>query len=83
MTEGNQLKKPNSRRNLDFALERLYGRDELPAKRAIMANAVVAQMLPDGSVKGGSAIKMRLGDSITRYTTDLDVARASTIDTFS
>lgn len=52
MTEGNQLKKPNSRRNLDFALERLYGRDELPAKRAIMANAVVAQMLPDGSVKG-------------------------------
>lgn len=83
MTESKQVKRPNSRRNLDFALERLYGRDELPAKRAIMANAIVAQMLPGGSVKGGSAIKMRLGDGVTRYTTDLDVARTSTIDTFA
>lgn len=33
-------------------------------------------MLPDGSVKGGSAIKMRLGDGATRFTTDLDIARA-------
>lgn len=82
MTEGKQIKRPNSRRNLDFAMERLFGRDELPAKRAIMANAIVAQMLPDGSVKGGSAIKMRLGDGATRYTTDLDVARASTMEDF-
>lgn len=82
MTEGKQVKRPNSRRNLDFAMERLFGRDELPAKRAIMANAIVAQMLPDGSVKGGSAIKMRLGDGATRYTTDLDVARASTMEDF-
>ena len=48
-----------------------------------MANAIVAQMLPDGSVKGGSAIKMRLGDGATRFTTDLDVARASAMDDFS
>lgn len=48
-----------------------------------MANAIVAQMLPDGSVKGGSAIKMRLGDGATRFTTDLDIARASAIDDFS
>ena len=40
-------------------------------------------MLPDGSVKGGSAIKMRLGDGATRFTTDLDIARASAIDDFS
>lgn len=76
-------KRPNSRRNLDVALERLVGKPNLVAKRAIMANAIVAQMLPDGSVKGGSAIKMRLGDGATRFTTDLDVARASAMDDFS
>lgn len=76
-------KRPNSRRNLDIALERLVGKPNLVAKRAIVANAIVAQMLPDGSVKGGSAIKMRLGDGATRFTTDLDIARASAIDDFS
>lgn len=76
-------KRPNSRRNLDTALERLVGKPNLVAKRAIAANAIVAQMLPDGSVKGGSAIKMRLGDGATRFTTDLDIARASAIDDFS
>ncbi len=55
-------KRPNSRRNLDIVLERLVGKASLVAKRAIVANAIVAQMLPNGSVKGGSAIKMRLGD---------------------
>ncbi len=76
-------KRPNSRRNLDIALERLVGKANLVAKRAIVANAIVAQMLPDGSVKGGSAIKMRLGDGATRFTTDLDVARASAMNDFS
>lgn len=42
-----------------------------------MANAIVASMLPDGVVKGGSALKMRFGDSATRFTTDLDTATAS------
>ncbi len=31
--------------------------------RTLMANAVVAGMLPDGVVKGGSAIKMRYGNA--------------------
>ena len=52
--------RPNSRRNLNVALERLVGKPNLVAKRAIIANTIVAQMLPDGSIKGGSAIKMRL-----------------------
>lgn len=74
---------PNSRRNLNVALERLVGKPNLVAKRAIMANAIIAQMLPDGSIKGGSAIKMRLSDRATRFTTDLDVARASAMNDFS
>lgn len=63
--------RPSSRRNLNVALERLVGKPNLVAKHAIMANAIVAQMLPDGSIKGGSAIKMRLSDGSTRFTTDL------------
>lgn len=76
-------KRPNSRRNLDIALERLVGKETLVAKRSIVANAIVAQLLPNGSVKGGSAIKMRLGDGFTRFTTDLDVARSSALGEFS
>lgn len=44
-----------------------------------MANAIVASMLPDGVVKGGSALKMRFGDATTRFTTDLDTATATDI----
>ena len=75
--------RPASRRNLDIAPERLVGNPNFIAKRAIVANAIVAQMFPDGSVKGGGAIKMRLGDGVTPFTTDLDAARASLLDEFA
>lgn len=75
------MKRPNSRRNLDLAIERAFGRGrEFTRSRAIIANVIVGQMVPDGAVKGGSSIKLRLGDAATRYTTDLDVARASDLD---
>ena len=32
-------------------------------------------MLPDGVLKGGSALKLRYGDASTRFTRDLDAAR--------
>ncbi len=47
-----------------------------------MADAVIAQMLPDGAVKGGSALKIRFGDAATRFSDDLDTARASSIDDY-
>ena len=41
-----------------------------------IAQIVVAQMLPPGVVKGGSAMKLRFGRSFTRDSSDLDtVAR--------
>ena len=72
-------KKPNSLRHLDDAIRRACGGspDRFLETRTLMANAVVAQTLPDGVVKGGSAIKMRFGDAKTRFTTDLDTATAS------
>ena len=75
---------PNSRANLDKALQRIAegDRDGYIRIRAVIANTVVGQMLPSGAVKGGSAIKFRLGDGATRFTTDLDVARAEALDDF-
>ena len=71
-------KRPSSMRHLDNAIRRASdGSPEGYVRtRTLVANAVVAQMLPDGVVKGGSALKMRFGNAATRFTTDLDTATA-------
>lgn len=51
--------------------------------RTLMANSIVAQMLPDGVVKGGCAIKMRFGNVATRFTTDLDTATSTDPDVYA
>ena len=76
-----ETKTPNSRRNLDEAIKRAFGADYLHARTA-MANAIVGQLLPEGVVKGGSALKLRFGNAVTRFTTDLDAARVHGIETF-
>ena len=49
----------------DWVLERL------------VANVITGQMLPPGVVKGGTALKIRIGDEKTRFSRDLDAARAA------
>lgn len=74
---------PNSRRNLDIAIERLAkDSDEAVRIRRTMANAIVGQLLPDGAVKGGSSLKLRFGDGVTRFSRDLDTARACDIESY-
>lgn len=77
-------KAPNSRRNLDLAIDRLCVRtDDNPNRvKRLMASVIVGQMLPDGAAKGGSALKIRFGKDATRFSRDLDVARASALKTF-
>jgi len=50
--------------------------------RTAVVNTVVSQVLPPGAVKGGAAMKFRLGHANTRFTTDLDVARRDSLNTF-
>ncbi len=66
-------------RHLDDAIRRACegSANAYVRARTIMANAIVASVLPDGVIKGGSAIKMRFGDDETRFTTDLDTATAT------
>lgn len=74
---------PNSKTNLDKAIQRFAGEirkaNEL---RILMANAIVAQMIGDGVVKGGSGLRLRYGDKKTRATMDLDTAWRNDLDAF-
>lgn len=74
---------PNSKSNLDRALQRFAG-DFARANqlRGQMANAIVAQMLGDGVVKGGSGLRFRYGERFTRVTMDLDTAWKTGLDVF-
>jgi hypothetical protein len=42
--------------------------------QSLVGNVVLAQMLPDSAVKGGTGLKLRFGDRMTRETPDLDAA---------
>lgn len=76
-------KRPNSCTNLNKALLRLAGNDEAFLDlRATMANIIVAQLLPDGVVKGGSQLKLRFGPMASRVTMDLDTARSIDLESF-
>jgi hypothetical protein len=48
----------------------------------MIANTIVGQMLPKGAIKGGSSLKLRYGDKATRFTRDLDAARAEELEKF-
>ena len=39
-------------------------------------------MLPDGAAKGGNALKIRFGKDATRFSRDLDTARASSLEEY-
>ncbi|MBC2887998.1 nucleotidyl transferase AbiEii/AbiGii toxin family protein [Gordonibacter massiliensis (ex Traore et al. 2017)] len=78
-------KRPSSMRHLDDAIRRACGgsAEEYVRTRTLIADSIVAHMLPDGVVKGGSAIKMRFGNTATRFTTDLDTATATDPDVYA
>lgn len=42
---------------------------------AAICNTVISQMVPEGVVKGGTAMKLRIGESGSRFTPDFDASR--------
>ena len=74
---------PNSRHNLDIAIDRILRQGSNPLQiRAIIANTIIGQLLPKGAVKGGSALKFRYGNKSTRFSRDFDTARREDLDSF-
>jgi len=77
------MKIPNSRRNLDIAINKIQETSQNPIQlRTILANTIVGQLIPNGAVKGGCALKLRYGDKSTRFTRDFDTVRATELDEF-
>ena len=75
------IKRPNSRTNLDKAIQRLYGeRIKFVNMRSLIANVIVGQFIPGAVAKGGSALELRFGDIATRVTTDFDIAFKDSLD---
>jgi len=73
---------PKTVRSLEQRIRNLAGRDDLALRRRIsMALVVVSQMLPEGAIKGGSAMALRYGRN-TRFTQDVDAARLQSLDAF-
>lgn len=79
-----EVKRPNSRRNLDIAIDRLCmsSGDEPGRVKRLLASVIVRQMLPDGAAKGGNSLKIRFGKDATRFSRDLDTARVSSLDDY-
>lgn len=77
-------KAPISRRLLDIAIDQLAASKSLdPVRlRRFIGNVIVAQLLPAGVIKSGSSLKLRFGNMATRYTKDLDAARALGLDAY-
>lgn len=50
--------------------------------QSLVASVALAQMLPPAAVKGGTGLKLRLGDAMTRQTPDLDAAFRGDRDAF-
>lgn len=73
---------PRSARSLEQRIRNLEGDDGLALRRRVgMALVVVGQVLPEGAIKGGSAMALRYGRG-TRFTQDLDAARVQSLDRF-
>lgn len=73
---------PASVRSLEQRIRNLEGNDGLALRRRVgMALVVVGQMLPEGAIKGGSAMALRYGRA-TRFTRDLDAARVQSLARF-
>jgi len=73
---------PAHKNALERRLLNLAGNDALATRRrTTMALVVVGQMMPEGAIKGGSAMALRFGGH-TRFTRDLDAAQSRPLNEF-
>lgn len=74
---------PQNANFLERAIRSLVGTNEEAYRlRVMMANVIVGQFLRDGVARGGTSMKLRYGNSTTRFTMDFDVARRTELKDF-
>lgn len=78
---GSRDDSPPNLRSLDKRIDNLAKERDRPVRRLqrAVANTVVGQMLPPSVVKGGTAMKLRVGEAGSRFTPDLDASRSASI----
>lgn len=73
---------PPNRQSLETRLRNLEGADAaVQRRRTTMSLVVVGQMLPEGAIKGGSAMVLRFGRG-SRFTRDVDASRIQSLAQF-
>lgn len=74
---------PPNLRSLEQRIRNLETDDTSSLRRQVtMAMVVVGQLLPEGAVKGGTAMALRYGRAESRFTQDLDAARVHSLREF-
>ena len=79
MSEQREL--PSNLRSLEQRIVNIVVASGRPMRRIqrVVANTAVGQMLPAGVVKGGTAIKLRVGEAGSRFTPDVDATRSAAV----
>ena len=72
---------PSNLRSLEARISNIARDRGRPLRRVqrVIANTVVGQMLPPSVVKGGTAMKLRVGENASRFSADLDAARSAEV----
>lgn len=72
---------PSNLRSLQTRIDNEAAARDQPARRIMraVANVVVGQMLPPSVVKGGTAMKLRVGEPGSRFTPDFNASRPTEI----
>ncbi len=74
---------PPNLKSLEQRIRNLETDDTNSLRRQVtMAMVVVGQMIPEGAVKGGTAMALRYGRADSRFTRDLDAARVQPLTEF-
>jgi nucleotidyltransferase AbiEii toxin of type IV toxin-antitoxin system len=77
---------PRNLASLTARISNAANQRDVPVRRIqrVVANTVIGQVLPSGVVKGGTAIKLRVGEPGSRFTPDFDATRPAdtTLDNY-
>lgn len=77
------LTPPPNLKSLEQRIRNLEADGTLGLQRQVtMAMVIVGQILPEGAVKGGTAMALRYGRAESRFTQDLDAARIKPMEKF-
>ena len=68
---------PVNLNSLSARINNIVQAQQRPLRRVqrVVANTVIGQMIPAGVVKGGTGIKLRVGEGLSRFTPDFDLSR--------